>query len=317
MSTVSIVIPVYNEKENITYLYRQLRSVIDEMNDYRFEIIFVDDGSNDGTAAVIRSLAATDHRVRAIVLARNFGHMVALTCGLDKAEGQAVISMDGDGQHPPGLIPELIAKWQQGYDVVQTIRRSTDDATLFKRLTSSLFYALMNRMTDIRLKDGSSDFRLLDRKVVLTFRRFRERARFIRGLVKSLGYRQAEVEFTALARHKGKSKYSLKKMLHFALDAITAYSRTPLRLAFYLGLLMAMLSFGLFGHVLYIKIFTDEAVPGWATVAAGLFLLNAIQLAGIGVIGEYTGRIFEEVKRRPMYFIDYDSGDIDSGRGRV
>lgn len=302
MKQISIVVPVFNEQENIRYFYQEVRKYIDPLG-YPFEIIFVDDGSNDDTARILGQLTQQDARVRAILLARNFGHQVALTCGLDYAKGDAVITMDGDLQHPPELLPVLLRKWEEGFEVVQTIRVDTQGASLLKRYTSRLFYRLINAMSNIHVTEGGSDFRLLDRKVVDTFQRFKERARFIRGLVGDLGYRQTYVEFIAPERHAGKSKFSLNKMVTFALDGITSFSRMPLRFAFYLGILMGLMSFALTLDVVYTKVFTTEAIPGWATIAVSVLLLGGLQLAGIGIIGEYIGRIFEEVKQRPLYWV--------------
>ncbi len=299
---LSVVVPVYNEQENIDVLYREVVHYLEPLP-YQFELVFIDDGSKDATPLVLDRLTQEDSRVRALILARNFGFQTALTCGMDNAEGDAIITMDGDLQHPPALLPELISRWEAGAEVVQTIRKDTAGVSFFKKLTSRLFYQLINAISKIKIVEGGSDFRLLDRKVVLSFRRFGERAKFIRGIISSIGYRQEYIEFVAPPRHAGKSKFSIGKMLHFALDGITAYSRVPLRIAFYMGLLLGAGSFLLLGHVLFIKFFTEEAVPGWATTSASILLLGGLQLIGIGIIGEYVGRIFEEVKQRPLYLV--------------
>lgn len=304
---ISIVVPVFNEQDNIANFYQEVIKYM-EKEPYTFEIIFVDDGSGDATPLILERLTNADDRVRAMILARNFGHQVALTCGLDYANGDAVITMDGDMQHPPELLPELIAKWQEGFQVVQTVRINTEGVSWFKSFTSGMFYKLMNAVSNIKVTEGGSDFRLLDKQVVASFRRFRERARFIRGMISAIGYRQTYIEFVAPKRFAGHSKFSLKRMLHFALDGITAYSKTPLRFAFYIGIAMGFGSIILTLHVLYIKLFTEEAVPGWATITASILLLGGMQLAGIGVIGEYVGRIFEEVKQRPLYWLRDELG---------
>ncbi|WP_312335526.1 glycosyltransferase family 2 protein [Anaerospora hongkongensis] len=303
---ISIVVPVFNEEENIDNFYTEVCKSMADLQ-YPFELIFVDDGSRDATPLILDRLANYDKRVRALILARNFGHQIALTCGLDYANGDAVITMDGDMQHPPAMLPLLIAKWEEGYEVVQTIRTCTEGVSWFKKLTSRLYYKVINSVSNVHINEGGSDFRLLDKAVVASFRRFRERARFIRGMVSAIGYRQTLVEFTAPRRYAGKTKFSLKNMLHFALDGITAYSKLPLRIAFYIGVLCALGSFILTIHVLYIKVFTQQATPGWATIAASILLLGGLQLAGLGVIGEYVGRIFEEVKQRPLYWLRADS----------
>ena len=299
---ISIAVPVYNEQENVAILHREIVRYMEPLP-YRFEIVFVDDGSRDATALVLDRITQEDPRVRALLLARNYGFQTALACGMENADGDAVITMDGDLQHPPALLPELVAHWEAGAEVVQTVRQDTEGVSWFKKNASRAFYHLINAISKIHVVEGGSDFRLLDRKVILSFRRFGERAKFIRGIIGSIGYRQVMVEFVAPPRQAGTSKFSLGKMLHFALDGITAYSRLPLRIAFYTGLLLGAGSFLLLGHVLYVKIFTDEAVPGWATTSASIFLLGGLQLVGLGILGEYVGRIFEEVKQRPLYFV--------------
>ncbi|BBB92754.1 MAG TPA: glycosyltransferase family 2 protein [Methylomusa anaerophila] len=302
---ISIVVPVFNEQDNVDNFYREVMKVMEPLP-YKLELIFIDDGSYDATPAILDRLVHQDKRVRALILARNFGHQVALTCGLDHAAGDAVITMDGDMQHPPEMLPLLVSKWEEGFEVVQTIRINTEGVSWFKSFTSGIYYKLMNAMSNVRISAGGSDFRLLDKQVVESFRRFNERARFIRGMISAIGYRQTKLEFVAPKRFAGQSKFSLQKMLHFALDGITAYSKTPLRFAFYIGVLLGLISVGLTLHVLYIKLFTDEAVPGWATISASILLLGGLQLVGLGIIGEYVGRIFEEVKQRPLYWLRAD-----------
>ena len=302
MKLISIVVPVFNEEDNIEVFYQEVCKHMEPLP-YRFELLFVDDGSSDATPLILERLALSDERVRGLIMARNYGHQLALTCGLDHADGDAVVTMDGDMQHPPEMLPLLISKWEEGVEVVQTIRINTEGVSWFKKFTSSIFYKLINWMSKVRIQEGGSDFRLLDKKVVESFRRFKERARFIRGMIGAIGYRQILVSFTAPKRYAGTSKFSLKKMIHFALDGITAYSQLPLRFAFYIGLLFAAISFVVTMHVVYIKMFTPEAVPGWATISASILFLGGLQLLGLGIIGEYVGRIFEEVKQRPLYLL--------------
>jgi len=312
MKFISIVVPVFNEQDNLDVFYQEICRHMGKLS-YQFELVFVDDGSSDATPLILDRLAAKDHRVRAFILARNFGHQVALTCGLDHAGGDAVITMDGDMQHPPELLPAILEKWEEGYEVVKTVRLRTEGVSFFKKFTSNMFYKLINAMSNVHITEGGSDFRLLDKKVVLSFRRFKEKARFIRGMVDAIGYRQTTLEFTALRRYAGQSKYSVAKMLHFALDGITAYSRMPLRFAFYSGIVFSLISFGLTLHVLFIKFFTNEAVPGWATISASILFLGGLQLLGVGIVGEYVGRIFDEVKQRPLYLVrDELKHDLDN-----
>ncbi len=313
MKLISIVVPVFNEQDNIDVFTQEVCKYMEPLP-YRFELIFVDDGSRDATPAILHRLSQADSRVRALVLARNYGHQVALSCGLDHADGDAVVTMDGDMQHPPEMLPQLIAKWEEGFDVVQTIRLSTEGVSWFKKFTSSSFYWLMNAMSKVHVQEGGSDFRLLDKRVVESFRRFRETARFIRGMISAIGYRQTQISFVAPPRHAGVSKFSLRKMMTFALDGITAFSKLPLRFAFYTGIVFGAISVGLTLHVLYIKMFTEEAVPGWATISASILLLGGLQLVFMGIIGEYVGRIFEEVKRRPLYLVREELNWPEEGR---
>lgn len=302
MKKISFVVPVFNEEENIHEFHRRLTQVMAPLP-YDYEILFIDDGSKDRTSQLIRELAEKDPHVQGYVFARNFGHQLALTCGLDQSTGDAVISMDGDLQHPPEMVPELLKKWEEGYEIVQTVRKATEDATWFKNITSRLYYKLINSMSEVRVTPGGSDFRLMDRKAVDALNRFRERARFIRGMVNNLGFRYTILEFVAPPRFAGHSKFSLRKMLRFALDGITAFSRVPLRLALYVGCIAGLGSILLIGHVIYVKYIIQDAVPGWTTLAAAEFFLGGVELIGIGIVGEYVGRIFDEVKQRPLYII--------------
>lgn len=303
---ISIVTPVYNEEDNVVFFHDAVTRVMKETG-YDYEIIYVNDGSKDHTEERIEKLAADDPHVRVLEFARNFGHQIAITCGMDYAAGEAVITMDGDMQHPPELIPELLRKWKEGYDIVQTIRTSTEDAGFIKRITSSGYYAVINSISTTRVVPGGSDFRLMDRKALNTFLKFREHSRFIRGIVGGLGFKQTTLKFVAPKRHAGVSKFSMKKMLHFAMDGIITNSTIPLRFAFYIGLLSAILGFLLVLHVLYSYV-TGAAVPGWATMTILISLFGSLNLMGIGILGEYIGHIYEESKARPLYWLSHDSG---------
>ena len=270
---------------------------------YDYKIVFVNDGSSDGSAVVLNELAKEDDHVEAFLLSRNYGHQMALTCGLDNAEGDAIVTMDGDMQHPPEIVPQLLRLWEEGNEIVITKRLATEDAGFFKNITSATYYKLINAMSKVEITPGGSDSRLMDRIAVDAFKQYRERARFIRGLVNTLGFKVAEVEFVAPPRFAGQSKFNLRKMLHFALDGITAFSNLPLRWAFYTGLIMGLISMALLGHVLYEKFVDEDIVPGWATTMVSILFLGGIQLVGIGILGEYIGRIFEEIKHRPLYLV--------------
>ena len=302
LKTVSIVVPVYNEEDNLREFHKRITEVMSQ-EPYEYKIVFVNDGSSDGSAVVLSELAKEDEHVEAFLLSRNYGHQMALTCGLDNAEGDAIVTMDGDMQHPPEIVPQLLRLWEEGNEIVITKRLATEDAGFFKNITSATYYKLINAMSKVEITPGGSDFRLMDRIAVDAFKQYRERARFIRGLVNTLGFKVAEVEFVAPPRFAGQSKFNLRKMLHFALDGITAFSNLPLRWAFYTGLIMGLISMALLGHVLYEKFVDEDIVPGWATTMVSILFLGGIQLVGIGILGEYIGRIFEEIKHRPLYLV--------------
>lgn len=306
---ISIVTPVFNEEDNVIYFHEEVTRVMQGAG-MAYEIIYINDGSTDRTEEKISALATGDPHVRAISLARNFGHQIAITCGMDLADGDAVITMDGDMQHPPALIPKLIEKWQEGYDIVQTIRTATEDAGFVKKATSVGYYAFINAISESPVRPGGSDFRLLDRRALLTFRRFREHSRFIRGIIGNLGYKQTTVEFVAPPRHAGVSKFSMRKMLHFAMDGILSNSTIPLRMAFYVGVLSLLLGMALILHVLFCHLF-GYTVPGWSTMTILLSLFGSLQLMGLGILGEYISRIFRETQNRPLYWIGKDSRDSD------
>lgn len=299
---VSVVVPMFNEQDNINEFYKRITEVMSALP-YEYELIFVDDGSKDRTALLLNELVQKDSRVQAYLFSRNFGHQLALTCGLDHAAGDAVITMDGDLQHPPELLPQLVQLWEEGNEIVQTVRKATEDASFFKNLTSFVYYKMINAVSKVHITPGGSDFRLMDRRAVEAFRLYRERARFVRGMINNLGFKYVTVEFIAPPRFAGTSKYNFRKMLHFALDGITAFSNVPLRWALYAGLSFGLGSFLLLLHVIYVKYVIQDAVPGWTTLAASVLFLGGIQLVGIGIVGEYVGRVFEEVKQRPLYII--------------
>ena len=239
MKKISIVVPVFNEEENLHEFHKRITAVM-EQEPYDYNIIFVDDGSRDSSAVILNELSKADEHVEAYLLSRNYGHQMALTCGLDNADGDAVITMDGDLQHPPELLPEMLRLWENGHEIVQTKRMATEDAGFFKNITSSVYYKVINALSEVEITPGGSDFRLMDRIAVDAFKLYRERARFIRGLVNTLGFRVTVLEFVAPPRFAGHSKFNLHKMLHFALDGITAFSNLPLRWAFYIGIVFGL-----------------------------------------------------------------------------
>ncbi|MCI5217598.1 MAG: glycosyltransferase [Candidatus Electrothrix sp. LOE2] len=297
-SKISVVVPLYNEERNVAAMAAGVIKHIEEV-----ELIFVDDGSQDNTLAEIKKVASNEKNVFYLSLSRNFGHQSALRAGLDLATGDAVITMDGDMQHPSELLPEMIKQWRNGYEIVFTVRQDMNDSSWFKRKTSTLFYRIMNSMAGIRLHEGSADFRLLDRKVVDALKNMRENAVFYRGLISWVGFRQCSLSYMPHCRIHGSSKYSVRKMFQLALDGMTAFSFLPLRLAAVTGLFLAFLAFLYVFYALLIKLFTDQAVSGWLSIMAGIYFLGGIQLLFIGLCGEYIGRIFMEVKQRPHYLV--------------
>lgn len=304
---ISIVTPVYNEEDNVVFFHEKITKVM-KTTGMDYELIYVNDGSKDRTDELIRELAEKDSHVRAITFARNFGHQTAITCGMDFARGDAVITMDGDMQHPPELIPLLLEKWKDGYDIVQTIRTSTEDSGFIKKITSAGYYKVINSISKTPVTPGGSDFRLMNRKSLDVFLRFREHARFIRGIVGGLGFKQTTIKFEAPARHADVSKFSMNKMLHFAMDGILTNSTTPLRAAFYAGAVSGFIGILLILHVLY-SYLVGNTVPGWATMTILIAFFGSANLVGLGIIGEYIGRIYEETKDRPLYWISNDTND--------
>ena len=274
------------------------------MSDFEdYEFVFVDDGSTDPTASLIQQIASQDIHVRLLQLSRNFGHQNALKAGLDNATGDCMITMDADLQHPPELIPDMIDKWLEGYDVVITIRKQTQGETFFKRISSQLFYRLIQFISDIELPPGSADFRLIDRAVADVIKPMKESDLFLRGLIRWAGFRQIAIEYRAPERNAGKSSYNLRKMLKLAISGITSFSIKPLRLSVLLGIVIAGLAF-LYGlYILYIYLYTDRAIPGWASTTGSILFIGGIQLIVMGILGEYLGKLFLENKRRPQYII--------------
>lgn len=302
---LTVVIPIYNESENIFPLYDRLSKVLDEVSrkyQLKSEILFVNDGSTDSSIDNIRLLHERDQRVKLLSFSRNFGHQIAITAGLDYSDGALVVVMDGDLQHPPELIPQLIEQWQAGYEIVYTIRQDTAKASIAKRLTSRLFYKLLQFMSPVTIPEGSADFRLMDRKTVEALNRLREKDRFLRGLIPWIGFRQIGVPYSADKRHAGQSKYSTGKMLRLAVDGILSFSIIPLRLSFFLGLVVSLSAF-LYALYALVVFATGRATPGWTSILIVVLVLGGLQMIVLGIVGEYIGRIYQEVKNRPIYII--------------
>jgi polyisoprenyl-phosphate glycosyltransferase len=315
LTCYSIIVPVYNEAEVLPAFYQRLTQVMDGIGE-SYEIIFVNDGSHDASLPLLRNLHAKDERVKFVTFSRNFGHQVAITAGLDHSSGKAVVFMDADLQDPPEVIPRLIEKWREGYDVVFAVREKREGESLFKRLTAALFYRLLRQLTAIEIPLDAGDFRLMSRKAVEALKVIRERNRFMRGLAGWIGFRQTSVTFVREVRHAGETKYPLRKMVRFALNGLTSFSFVPLQLATYLGFLVSAISLFYVVYAIGLKLFTDRVVLGWTSVIVAILFIGGIQLISLGIIGEYIGQIYDEVKHRPLYLVDEIVGfeKLTSGR---
>ncbi len=299
---IAIVIPSFNEEGNIEVMVNSLHKVLNELP-YQYDLIFVDDGSNDGTLSKLKSLAVNDSRLFFVELSRNFGHQNALKAGVDIANANAVITMDGDMQHPPEMLPQIIKKWEEGYDVVYTRREEDKNLSFFKKKTSNGFYSLMNQLSEIKFEPGTADFRLMDEKVVEVFSNFSESDLFIRGLVNWLGFKQFAIDYKPAERFSGTSKYTLKKMMRFALQGITSFSIRPLYIAIYLGFGLSIFAFVFYiGYVLW-SIYFGHVISGWASVISTIVFFGGLNLVVLGIVGMYVGKLFIQSKNRPNYLI--------------
>ncbi|MEJ9306939.1 glycosyltransferase family 2 protein [Priestia megaterium] len=298
----SIVVPVYNEEEVIHETYRRLTEVMRSTKE-AYELLFVNDGSRDRTAEIIKEYSEQDLAVVLLDFARNFGHQIAITAGMDYARGEAVVVIDADLQDPPELILEMIEKWKQGFDVVYAKRTKRKGETYFKKQTAAMFYRFLRAMTDIDIPLDTGDFRLLDRKVCNQMNSIQEKNRFVRGLVSWVGFKQIAVEYERDERLAGESKYPLKKMLKLSMDGITSFSYKPLKLASYAGVTLSGIGFIYLLVVLYLKLFTDSTITGWSSLIVIQLFFSGIILIILGMIGEYIGRIYDETKNRPLYIV--------------
>lgn len=300
--TFTVIAPIYNELENIPELYPRIRDVMDQTGE-PWELILVDDGSSDGSTEVIRKLAENDRRVRPVIFARNFGHQIAVTAGVDYSRGDAVVIIDADLQDPPEVILDLIAKWREGFEVVYAVREEREGETWFKKTTAALFYRLIHAITNVNIPLDTGDFRLMDQKVVAVMKQMREKHRFLRGMSAWVGFKQVGVNYKRKPRHAGTSKYPLKKMIQFALNAITSFSYFPLQLATYIGFIAAGLSVIAIPIIIILRLTTGTALLGQATTLVMVLFLGGVQLISLGIIGEYIGRIYDESKNRPLYIV--------------
>ena len=298
----TVIAPVYNEKESLPELYRRVSQVMSSTQE-PWELILVDDGSTDGSTDEIRALAAKDEHVQPVIFARNFGHQIAVTAGLDYSRGDAVVIIDADLQDPPEVILDLIAKWKEDYQVVYAVRTEREGETWFKKTTASMFYRLIFKITDVKIPLDTGDFRLLDRRVVDVMNTMHEKHRFLRGMSSWVGFRQIGVPYKRAARFAGTTKYPFRKMLQLALNAITSFSYFPLQLATYLGFIAAALAIVAIPVVAIMRLAGSQAFIGQTTALISVLFLGGVQLIFLGVLGEYVGRIYDEVKGRPLYTV--------------
>jgi glycosyltransferase involved in cell wall biosynthesis len=300
---ISIVVPLFNEEGNVEELVRRIHDITARLPGApSFEIVLVNDGSRDGTLVKLYTLIAQYPQLVIIDLSRNFGHQLAATAGLDAARGDAVILMDGDLQDPPELIHNFVEKWHEGFDVVYAIRRSRSGESFFKLLTARLFYRTIKRLTNVSIPVDTGDFRLMSRRVVDALGQVRERHRFLRGLVSWIGFRQTGIEYDRAERFSGSTKYPFSKMLKFAIDGVTSFSEIPLRFATYFGFISSGFAFLYALVVIFMKIFRFN-LPGYTSMMVAILFFGGVQLIGIGILGEYIGRIYDEIKGRPLYLV--------------
>lgn len=298
---ISVIVPCFNEEESLETFNQTLLRHLPE--NYIYEIIYVNDGSKDHTFPKILKLAQANTSIKYISFSRNFGHQNALKAGYDYATGCCAISLDADLQHPPDVISELIGKWEEGFEIVNTLRNDHQSISYSKKMSSRLFYLIMNKLSDVNIENGMADFRLVDQKVLKQLKIFNENYLFFRGIIPWMGFKQTVVPFTANERFAGTTKYTFRKMLKFATTGVTAFSVKPLRISIYLGTMIAMISFIYGLYAAYIQIFTDRAITGWTSVIISVLFVGGINLLMLGIIGEYLGKLFIENKRRPNYLI--------------
>jgi len=297
--TLSVVVPAYNEQENLTELYKELKLYLDSLKE-SWEVIIVDDGSKDNTWKVISHLNAMDDRIKGVQFSRNFGHQYALFSGLAVSKGNAVISMDADLQHPPSVIPKLVEEWRKGYKIVNTVRQELENLSKFKKLTSRLYYKVFSFLTGVRIEEGMADFRLVDRQVLNNILKFDEDGLFLRGIIQWLGFPSTKVSFECRERYRGQTKYSLKKMLKFAVDGVLSFSIVPLRVGVIVGILISLFAFYLIIDSIF-AYYQGLTVPGWTTTITVISFMFGMLFILLGLIGEYIGKILIQVRGRPRF----------------
>ena len=300
---ISVIVPCYNEEEVIGETHSRLASLLGQLDGFDYELIYVDDGSRDRTPELLQQIHASNSRARVLRFSRNFGHQVALTAGLEHASGAAVVVIDADLQDPPEVIPEMVARWRDGYEVVYGVRTDRPGESSFKLWTAKIFYRLINRLSETKMPLDAGDFRLMDRKVVDALLAMPERDRFVRGMVSWVGFRQIAVLYARAPRQAGTGKYPFLKMLKFALDGVLSFSLTPLRLAIWTGFLAILMAVAGIIYAVLLRLYTTDWVRGWASLFVAILFMGGVQLISLGIIGEYIGRIYGEVKQRPLYLL--------------
>lgn len=304
---ISIIIPAYDEEENVKKIYSEIGNILAD-SDYSYEIIFVNDGSLDNTEREILELIEHDSNVKLISFSKNFGHMAALIAGYNHCSGDAAITMDCDLQHPPELIKDLIKKWQEGFEIVNTLRIDNNQKNLFKKYTSEYYYKFFELICDVPLEKGCADYRLIDKKVIKEINELKEHEVFLRGMFYWLGFKKTSISYIPNDRYSGKTKYNLKKMVNFAVNGITSFSIVPLKVVTMLGFWISSLTFAYIGYTLYSCIFLKNVITGWTSLIISILFLGGVQLIAIGILGEYVGKIFVESKNRPRYVVSLKKG---------
>lgn len=318
---LSVIVPCYNEELVLPATYQRLTSVLIDITDVNYELIFVNDGSYDATHEILVDLQRRDPHVRVLRLSRNFGHQIAVTAGLEEASGEALVIIDADLQDPPEVIPQMLERWREGNHVVYGIRTDREGESTFKLWTAKVFYRLINRLSETKMPLDAGDFRLLDRKVVDVLKSMPERARYLRGMVSWAGFRQASVDYERAARHAGNTKYPLRKMIRFAMDGITSFSLVPLKIAIWTGFVAIWIAVAGIIVAILDRLFEQGLTRGWASTFVAILFMGGIQLVSLGIIGEYLGRIYTEVKRRPLYAVQErlgftDCESVEKGKAR-
>ena len=317
MKKVSLLIPAYNEEETIPLLYNELNNVIDNISGYEFEILIINDGSSDNTLNILRNLQQRDSRINYISFSRNFGKETAMAAGFDYVTGDAAVILDADLQDPPELIKEMIMYWEEGYDDVYAKRRSREGESWFKKFTSATFYKLLQKMTKISIQEDTGDFRLLDRRAIESLKKLREKQRYTKGMFSWIGFNKKEILFDRKPRAAGKTKWNYLKLFNLALEGVTSFTTSPLRISTILGILVSIFSMVYMFIVLIKSLIWKDPVKGYPSMMVTILFLGGVQLVSLGIIGEYVGRIFNETKYRPLYIIDEHNNEKIEDGGRL